>query len=105
MQHPSEVENCMRIDVIDSLIQDAFEYKNSSNIEELFQAEIEEEEEEDLHESLPTKPEKIIEEKSSKLELKPLPLSLKYAFLDGAENFPVIINSSLSNEEEENLIK
>ncbi|MED6190818.1 hypothetical protein PIB30_109709, partial [Stylosanthes scabra] len=32
--------------------------------------------------------EKIIEEKPSKLELKPLPPSLKYAFLDAAENFP-----------------
>ncbi|MED6166478.1 hypothetical protein PIB30_109734, partial [Stylosanthes scabra] len=87
MQHPSEVENCMRIDIIDSLVQDVFEEQNSSNIKELCQAEIEEEEE-DLHEPLPTKPEKIIEEKPSKLELKPLPPSLKYAFLDAAENFP-----------------
>ncbi|MED6189581.1 hypothetical protein PIB30_097419, partial [Stylosanthes scabra] len=78
MQHPNEAESCMRIDVIDSLIQDAIEDENSSNSEELFQAEIEEVEEEEAHESLPTKPEKIIEEKPSKLELKPLLPTLKY---------------------------
>ncbi|MED6165430.1 hypothetical protein PIB30_099443, partial [Stylosanthes scabra] len=50
----------------------------------LFQAKVEEEEEEEAHEPLPTKPEKIIEVKSSKLELKPLPPTLKYAFLDAA---------------------
>ncbi|MED6154173.1 hypothetical protein PIB30_109607, partial [Stylosanthes scabra] len=89
MQHPNEAESCMRIDIIDSLIQDVIEDKTSSNIEELFKAEIEEEEEEEeVHKPIPTKPEKIIEEKLSKLELKPLPLTLKYAFLDDAENFP-----------------
>ncbi|MED6161944.1 hypothetical protein PIB30_065749, partial [Stylosanthes scabra] len=88
MQHPNEVENCMKIDVIDSLIQDAIEDENSSNIEELLQAEIKEEREEEAHEPLSTKQEKIIEEKPSKLELKPLPPTLKYAFLDAAENFP-----------------
>ncbi|MED6200522.1 hypothetical protein PIB30_085983, partial [Stylosanthes scabra] len=88
MQHPSEAESCMRIDVIDSLIQHAFEDKNSSNIEERFQAKIEEEEVEEAHEPLPTKPEKIIEEKPSKLELRPLPPTLKYGFLDAAKNFP-----------------
>ncbi|MED6165665.1 hypothetical protein PIB30_101826, partial [Stylosanthes scabra] len=88
MQHPNEAESCMSIDVINSLIQDAIEEENSSNIEELLQAEIEEEEKEEAHESLPTKPEKVIEDKPSKLELKPLPPTLKYAFLDAAENFP-----------------
>ncbi|MED6150947.1 hypothetical protein PIB30_077532, partial [Stylosanthes scabra] len=63
MQHPNEVESCMRIDVIDSLIQDSIEEENSSNIEELLQAEIEEEHHEEASESLPTKPEKIIEDK------------------------------------------
>ncbi|MED6177873.1 hypothetical protein PIB30_102150, partial [Stylosanthes scabra] len=87
MQPPNEVESCMRIDVIDSLIQDAIQEENSSNIEELLQTKIEEEHHEDTSESLPTKPEKIIEEKPSKLELKPLPPTLKYAFLDAAEYF------------------
>ncbi|MED6141535.1 hypothetical protein PIB30_104450, partial [Stylosanthes scabra] len=65
MQHPNKAESCMRIDIIDSLIQDIIKDKNSSNIEELFKAEIKEEEEEEVHEPIPTKPEKIIEEKPS----------------------------------------
>ncbi|MED6116767.1 hypothetical protein PIB30_103286, partial [Stylosanthes scabra] len=31
MQHPNEAESCMRIDIIDSLIQDVIEDKNSSD--------------------------------------------------------------------------
>ncbi|MED6165647.1 hypothetical protein PIB30_101672 [Stylosanthes scabra] len=63
VQYPNEAESCMRIDVIDSLIQDAIEEENSSNIEELLQAEIEEKHQEEASESLPTKPEKIVEDK------------------------------------------
>ncbi|MED6190374.1 hypothetical protein PIB30_105237, partial [Stylosanthes scabra] len=38
---------------------------------------------------------------NQKLTLKPLPSTLKYAFLDKEETFPVIISSTLSSEEEE----
>ena len=38
-------------------------------------------------------------------ELKPLPDTLKYAYLDGKEIYPVIISANLSEEEEERLLK
>ncbi|RTK78716.1 hypothetical protein DRJ71_17055, partial [Enterococcus faecalis] len=58
-------------------------------------------------------PERIIEplkipqeeEKPPKPELKPLPPSLKYAFLGEGETFPVIISSTLEPQEEEALIQ
>ncbi|MED6221057.1 hypothetical protein PIB30_050790 [Stylosanthes scabra] len=111
MQSPQEndAENCMKIDLIDSAIQEVFEEEISSNIEELsLMEELEqdaEKEEEDAEISHPTKPEKIVEDKPSKLELKPLPSSLKYAFLDDEETLPVIINSALASKEEDGLLK
>ena len=41
---------------------------------------------------------------SSKLDLKPLPSTLKYAFLKQDESFSVIIASDLSEQEEEKLL-
>ena len=42
---------------------------------------------------------------SPKLELKALPPSLKYAYLGANNTYPVIINSSLSKEQEKELIQ
>ncbi|KAJ9167519.1 hypothetical protein P3X46_022165 [Hevea brasiliensis] len=39
------------------------------------------------------------------VELKPLPSSLRYAFLDSNSKYPVIINASLSKLEEEKLLR
>jgi len=36
--------------------------------------------------------------------LKPLPATLKYAYLEYKENFPVIISASLAAEQEEKLL-
>ena len=44
-------------------------------------------------------------EKPPKLELKPLPSHLKYAFLGVEETFPVIISSSLESEQENKLLE
>ncbi|MED6154695.1 hypothetical protein PIB30_115150, partial [Stylosanthes scabra] len=99
----------MRVDVIDSLVQEVFDGEFSSHNEEFaLLEELEDdaaEKEEVAENSLPIKPEKVIEEKPSKLELKPLPSSLKYAFLDDEETLPVIINSALASKEEDGLIK
>ena len=46
-----------------------------------------------------------LEERPSKLELKPLPSHLKYALLGVEETFPVIISSSLESEQENKLLK
>src|SRR3954470_24084526 len=40
-----------------------------------------------------------------KLELKQLPSHLRYAFLEDEENYPIIINASLNNNEEEKLLR
>ena len=45
------------------------------------------------------------EERPPKLELKPLPSHLKYAFLRVEENFPVIISSSLELDQENKLLE
>ena len=45
------------------------------------------------------------EERPPKLELKPLPSHLKYAFLGVEETFPVIISSSLESEQENKLLE
>ena len=39
-----------------------------------------------------------------KLDLKPLPLELKYAYLEEHEQCPVVISSRLSNQRENNLL-
>ena len=45
------------------------------------------------------------EERPPKLELKPLPSHLKYAFLGVEETFPVIISSSLELDQENKLLE
>ena len=45
------------------------------------------------------------EEKPPKLELKPLPLHLRYAFLGVEETFPVIISSTLESYRENKLLE
>ena len=45
------------------------------------------------------------EEKPPKLELKPLPSHLKYAFLGAKVTFPVIISSSLESDQENKLLE
>ena len=54
---------------------------------------------EDLKSCQPTSP----PEEPPKLELKPLPSNLRYTFLGQDSTFPVIINRSLSDVEEEKL--
>ncbi|KAJ9187079.1 hypothetical protein P3X46_002575 [Hevea brasiliensis] len=46
-----------------------------------------------------------LQENSKQVELKPLPFSLRYAFLDSKSNYPVIINASLSKLEEKKLLR
>nr|XP_009589753.1 uncharacterized protein LOC104087065 [Nicotiana tomentosiformis] len=51
-----------------------------------------------------TPPKPSIEE-TLKLELKPLPAHMRYAYLGNSETLPVIISSSLTNTQEEKLLK
>ena len=45
------------------------------------------------------------DERPPKLELKPLPLHLKYAFLGVVDTFPVIISSFLEQDQENKLLE
>ena len=58
-------------------------------------------------EPLPPNEDKALpsEERPPKLELKPLPSHLKYAFLGAEETFPVIISSSLEMSQENQLLE
>ena len=58
-------------------------------------------------EPLPPNEDKALpsEERPPKLELKPLPSHLKYAFLGAEETFPVIISSSLEMNQENQLLE
>nr|XP_028960005.1 uncharacterized protein LOC103410683 [Malus domestica] len=77
MRYPSELESCLSIDVFDYFVHDCFnEGVGQDNLE-----------------------------KAPKLELKPIPEHLKYAFLGEDETLPVIISSQLSTEEGEKLIR
>ncbi|KAL5583455.1 hypothetical protein UlMin_015897 [Ulmus minor] len=47
----------------------------------------------------------VVKEDPPKLELKPLPYHLRYAYLGDSKSFPVIINNSLNDIEEEKLLR
>ena len=60
-----------------------------------------------IFEKLPPIKDRVLpsEEKPPKLELKPLPSHLKYAFLGVEDTFPVIISSSLVPDQENKLLE
>ena len=43
-------------------------------------------------------------EEPLKLDLKPLPTELKYAYLEDGDQYPVVISSSLNASQEDNLL-
>ncbi|XP_015940219.1 uncharacterized protein LOC107465761 [Arachis duranensis] len=100
MQYPAKKETCMRIDVVDSLVEEVFEVNHQVNQEE--DQDIQEQEVEEMQ--VLGEPSATKKEEAPQQELKPLPPHLKYAFLGEKDNFPVIINSTLSAEEEEKLL-
>ncbi|CAN6691336.1 unnamed protein product [Malus baccata var. baccata] len=135
MRYPSELESCLSIDVFDYFVQDCFnEGVGQDNLEKALVHSIthgnfnySEHIEEELIQtvasleslspirgkcssyfiSLPTSNEKTLPSviQAPKLELKPIPKHLKYAFLGEDETLPVIISSQLSTEEGEKLIR
>ncbi|XP_015949664.1 uncharacterized protein LOC107474558 [Arachis duranensis] len=88
MQHLDIPEECMSIDLINSLVE---EVNMAGSLKEGLN-EILDDTQHDSEELLESSEEK---DKPPKLELKPLPSSLKYAFLGDRDNYPVIISSAL----------
>ncbi|XP_025670365.1 uncharacterized protein [Arachis hypogaea] len=104
MDYPNVSEECMRIDIIDSLVE---ETHSVESLEEELQDILEDvssdkeasEEQEKASKALK------VEDKPPKLELMPLASSLKYVFLGDGDTYPVTISSSLKPQEEKALIQ
>ncbi|XP_068344115.1 uncharacterized protein [Pyrus communis] len=135
VRYPSDFESCLSIDAFDYFVQDCFnEGVGQDNLEKAlvhsithgklnYSEHIEEELIQTVADleslslirgksssyfiSLPTSNEKILPSviQAPKLELKPIPEHLKYAFLGEDETLPVIISSQLTAEEGEKLIR
>src|SRR5436190_17473332 len=126
MKYPMDINSCCSIDIVkDEAIEKAFikKYPRSS-LENCIMNGISDEEDEseevqeiirELQSLPPIEPEKFLSyetneknkemiKKPPKLELKQLPSHLKYVFLEGEENYPIIINASLKKNEEEKLL-
>ncbi|XP_057747076.1 uncharacterized protein LOC130966304 [Arachis stenosperma] len=107
MSYPSEsLKECMRVDVVDIVVQETFEETTKEVAEEEFTKDIEVSDIKAAETTMPSMPERVKEEKEApKPELKALPPNLKYAYLGSDEIHLVIISSALSKEQEEELIK
>ncbi|XP_015970266.1 uncharacterized protein LOC107493724 [Arachis duranensis] len=107
MSYPQEsLEECMRLDVGEIVVQETFEETLEEVTEEDSTLGIEVADIKAAKVPIPsTLEERKKEKEAPKLELKALPSTLKYAYLGSDESYPVIINSSLSQEQEEELIK
>ncbi|XP_015945072.1 uncharacterized protein LOC107470203 [Arachis duranensis] len=104
LQHPSDFEECMKIDLIEPMIQEVLEAEELDNFLEPSEEEVSTE----TDDSLPPREEPHMlneENRPPKLELRHLPPSLKYAFLGEENPYPLIISLFLSNCEEEALLQ
>ncbi|XP_015965402.1 uncharacterized protein LOC107489149 [Arachis duranensis] len=94
IQHLDPTEECLKIDVIEPLVEEVREIERLeeelNNILEDAMPELNAPEEQ---EEMLTTPK--VEDGPPKLELKPLPPSLKYVFLGDGDTYPVIISSAL----------
>ncbi|CAM9000065.1 unnamed protein product [Rhodiola kirilowii] len=127
MKHPMEFEEVHALDALDDLIQEVQSEPRADPLEAILNGTKGSYElTEDLHETVahltisePFTPEYEVNEvklfksntflpsvmQAPKIELKPLPGHLKYAFLGDNDILPVIINSGLEAGQEQSLIK
>ncbi|CAM8948116.1 unnamed protein product [Rhodiola kirilowii] len=127
MKHPMEFEEVHALDALDDLVQDIQPKLRADPLEAILNgAEGSYELTKDLHETVahltvsePLTPEYEVNEvklfksntfipsvmQAPKIELKPLPGHLKYAFLGDNDTLPIIIKSGLEAGQEQRLIK
>ncbi|CAM8911203.1 unnamed protein product [Rhodiola kirilowii] len=127
MKHPMEFEEVHALDALDDLVQEVQPEPRADPFEAILnEAEGSCELTKDLHETVahltiwePLTPEYEVNEvklfksntylpsviQAPKIELKPLPVHLKYAFLRENNTLPVIIKSGLEIDQERRLIK
>ena len=126
MKHPSDANACFRVDVLDKCIFDKMccssriegSVYEKGSLERDFGSTIKVnfDETEDYQVDQPNlENECVVDtfvadvrpsvEVPPKLELKPLPKNLKYAFLGDDETLPVVVSAELNNEEESKLIE
>ncbi|XP_072054244.1 uncharacterized protein [Arachis hypogaea] len=106
MSYPKEsIGECMMVDTMEKLVQRVLEEEQcEEEIEQNQQISCGELPQEIIEGSIMLDKANKKEVEAPKLELKTLPPSLKYAYLGDNDTYPVIINSSLSEEQEEKLI-
>ncbi|XP_057740167.1 uncharacterized protein LOC130957313 [Arachis stenosperma] len=101
---PEQLGECMRLDSLEEEVQESFEEEEP---EELTEEESTSNKDVATTEIRIQGAQKEENEKieAPKLELKALPPTLKYAYLGKNESYPVIINSSLSQDQEDEYSK
>ncbi|XP_057760380.1 uncharacterized protein LOC130980747 [Arachis stenosperma] len=106
MSYPKEsIGECMMVDTMEKLVQGVLEEEQcEESMEQDQQASCGELPQENIESLTMLDKASKKEVEAPKLKLKTLPPSLKYAYLGDDNTYPVIINSSLSKVQEEELI-
>ncbi|XP_057760555.1 uncharacterized protein LOC130980931 [Arachis stenosperma] len=104
--NPKEsIGECMMVDTIETQVQGVLEEELCEETQEQDQqVPCGEPSLEAMKEQIMLDKTKKLEIEAPKLELKALPSNLKYAYLDDSNTYPVIINSSLNEQQEKELI-
>ncbi|XP_057719689.1 uncharacterized protein LOC130934116 [Arachis stenosperma] len=106
MSYPQDsLRECMRLDSMEAILQKTLEEEEIEELIEEDESTLSEEVGTDEVHDQGTLEGKNEEKEAPKLELKELPPTLKYAYLGENRSFPVIINSALSQEQEEELLQ
>ena len=107
MKGPAINDTCCFVDIIDECIKKlSSEAPSSKMMVATLKKEVKEDEDEisQLLECLDLTPDPMPEPEQPKIELKELPQSLRYEFLDSELNRPVIVNADLEKEETKKLL-
>ncbi|XP_072066868.1 uncharacterized protein [Arachis hypogaea] len=103
---PESLGECMRLYAVETVVQETFEEALEGLTEGDSMLNVKVVDVSSAEMPIPsTLEEKQKEKEAPKLELKALPPTLKYAYLKSDGSYPVIINSALSQEQKEELIK